>query len=694
MPATDPNRAGAARDLWIYGLLVGVHLFLYLPYLWSSPYFVGDDLTCFTAARWQHSEPWASWIHRLGDRPLRHVYFQGMFALFGFNPLPFHLISALLQLVNTLLVVSLARALGQEQRVALTAGLLFSVHYMNTPVTLCARQVDTQLLLLFGLSCMLYFRRALLQGDRRSYLISLALYGASLLTIGLALVLPMVLVVLDRRWGGNAPGRATFKRLVPYFGLAGFFFLINLAFMVLFKFIIDQPLALSTPQLAILTLAQENLSRLLNLATHIKLFLVPFDFQGSGVEFWQPENHNPLLALGLLAPALVLLLSRASFAYRFCLLWFFLTLLPFLWSPFTPVKERYLYTPLAGGSILLAMVIWHAAGWFGRRVPWRGVAVGVIATAALATSLTIAWRGRALAWKEAGKISRQGTDMLHKTVKGRADGHFVFFLSFPTIRNRIALFTTSVDLLAAFYPEISTYGSAQIGEGIHSGGEAWSQLTIMDTHLPLDGSEEKKLKHVSRSFAAIDQLCGVVSAIPARWRIRVLHYSDKGVRDLTEQSFSRWRVTFRLDQPGARQVSVVGDFNGWKPAAGRLSRAAGGEWRGTFTMPARRYRYAVVVDGKQHKPGSEASCEKNGYCTPEAWLLPLVNQALPVGLFPAPNKQANRRLLKAKRRVLLFPGSRKAHLDLARLYKDRGLPLAAGLEGHTAWELLSRGIHE
>ena len=57
-------------------------------------------------------------------------------------------------------------------------------------------------------------------------------------------------------------------------------------------------------------------------------------------------------------------------------------------------------------------------------------------------------------------------------------------------------------------------------------------------------------------------------------------------------------VQFVLVAPGAREVSLVGDFNDWDVAATRLRPAsAGGMWTIEVPLAPGRHRYAFVVDG-------------------------------------------------------------------------------------------------
>ena len=68
------------------------------------------------------------------------------------------------------------------------------------------------------------------------------------------------------------------------------------------------------------------------------------------------------------------------------------------------------------------------------------------------------------------------------------------------------------------------------------------------------------------------------------------------------------RDTLRLvrlifDDPGARRVAVVGDFNGWAPSATPLYRAASSpRWSVVIAMRDGDHRYAFVVDGTRWVP--------------------------------------------------------------------------------------------
>lgn len=57
-------------------------------------------------------------------------------------------------------------------------------------------------------------------------------------------------------------------------------------------------------------------------------------------------------------------------------------------------------------------------------------------------------------------------------------------------------------------------------------------------------------------------------------------------------------VRFELYAPGAREVSVAGSFNGWRPAETTLQLTATGLWCKELPLNPGRYEYLFVVDGK------------------------------------------------------------------------------------------------
>jgi hypothetical protein len=65
-------------------------------------------------------------------------------------------------------------------------------------------------------------------------------------------------------------------------------------------------------------------------------------------------------------------------------------------------------------------------------------------------------------------------------------------------------------------------------------------------------------------------------------------------------------VVLTLKRPDAREVCVIGSFNSWQPGATPMRRDPEGVWTARFFLPAGRYVYKFLVDGKVRIPDPNA----------------------------------------------------------------------------------------
>jgi hypothetical protein len=73
-------------------------------------------------------------------------------------------------------------------------------------------------------------------------------------------------------------------------------------------------------------------------------------------------------------------------------------------------------------------------------------------------------------------------------------------------------------------------------------------------------------------------------------------------------------VTFRLEDPGATSVSVVGSFNGWSPQNHRMQKRDDKTWEITLSLAPGRYAYRFLIDQKkQVLDPSTALTEPDGF---------------------------------------------------------------------------------
>ncbi|HUU83141.1 MAG TPA: AAA family ATPase [Phycisphaerae bacterium] len=73
-------------------------------------------------------------------------------------------------------------------------------------------------------------------------------------------------------------------------------------------------------------------------------------------------------------------------------------------------------------------------------------------------------------------------------------------------------------------------------------------------------------------------------------------------------------VVFRSHVPGAHQVQIAGDFNDWMPHTTPMSPDDGkGDFVARLKLPAGRYRYRLVVDGRWAHDAANPHVETNEY---------------------------------------------------------------------------------
>ncbi len=78
-------------------------------------------------------------------------------------------------------------------------------------------------------------------------------------------------------------------------------------------------------------------------------------------------------------------------------------------------------------------------------------------------------------------------------------------------------------------------------------------------------------------------------------------------------------VRFVLVAQGVSRVSVVGDFNNWNAAVTPLQRDAANRWSVEVPLPAGRYAYAFVLDGRRWVADPSAPlAPEDGFGTPNS----------------------------------------------------------------------------
>jgi protein O-mannosyl-transferase len=294
-------------------------------------------------------------------RPLQMLFYMGEYYLFGFRPLPFHLVNVLLNVAAIFAGYFLIRALAGE-KLAFWASLLFAFQPIHVEVVVWIAALPELLCALCYFTAMRFYHRARTGVHPvRNHGIATAVFFAGLFCKETMLAFPAVLLAYEFFYRRESVRTISlgFRRLLPYVCALGVYIAIRVKVLGAFAPGFGGPQARFTLLQKLLTvpvLARQYLFKLL-WPVNMNYFYVftpqsraDWNFIGSvaviggliGAMFWLRKTQ-PLLA--------------------FALAWFFLILAPVLGisnvgaNVFT---ERYLYIPSLGLCII--------AGWAWLRV--------------------------------------------------------------------------------------------------------------------------------------------------------------------------------------------------------------------------------------------------------------------------------------------------------------------------------------
>ena len=411
MPGADANAGdssrprlppGAARArVWHVGLLVAAVLIVYasaLPnaFLWDDLYLVVGNPAIKSWANLSRlfaSDLFPAGIQSGYYRPLQALTYLVDYGVWGLAPAGFHLTSILLHALTAVLLYRVgARVLGSA-RVALAGALLFAVHPLHVEaVTYVAGRSDP-LAALFMLVAVLGF----LRGDGHGRIVSVAAFFLALLAREAAMVLPLLLVVLDRVAPDRvAPDRARrpWAHYLPYVA-------------VLAVYLGLRATSISHGPVIVANAAVPLGLRLVTMAEviprYLGLVVVPLGLHMERVVAPATSAFEPgaLAALAAVAALIAGALWARAPAWPLTLgvAWFLVALLPVanLMPLATFMAEHWLYVPLMGLCL--------AAGWSVEQLardPWRrpvtvAFAIVVAVYGGLTMRQNLAWRdGRTL----------------------------------------------------------------------------------------------------------------------------------------------------------------------------------------------------------------------------------------------------------------------------------------------------------
>ncbi len=416
----------------LLSVIVGV---VYLNTLGNG--FVFDDAHLIGLDR-AVSDPWrlfpkvARGTWWLGYRPLRTASYALDYALFGRDPLGFHLSNLIYHTLSGLFAYLIAARLLRQHLPALFVAILFLVHPVQTDsITYLSGRRDV----LFGLFYLLGFFAFLRYRDtrlRRHLGLAVLAYLLSLSAKEMAVTLPLVCLTYDLMWTDRAPGsrpsvwiglwerlKAVWRRdPLLYLAMGVFALLYVLHFGFLFKPTYRGGYYGDSFALTMLTVARI-------LAHYLKLLVFPrtlnADYSYNAFPITPSLTHWPSLAAVLLLALLVVLLLRLAPTHRpasFGGFWFFLTLLPV--THIIPhhelMAEHYLYIPSFGVFLAAGYAVEEtlARNWVSSRTLYP-----VLTLVVLLLSLRTMVRNRD--WKDDITLWRKTVETAPMAARARAN---------------------------------------------------------------------------------------------------------------------------------------------------------------------------------------------------------------------------------------------------------------------------------
>ena len=339
-------------------------------------------------------------------RPFTAASYLFSFAAFRLQPAGYHLFKLMLHLLNVLLLFSYLRRLRIHSQVAALAAALFALHPALSETIICISFVDDPLMTAWFLLALLAADNAGLPGGRgrRWYWLSLVFYLLALGSKELALIFPAWLF-----WQYLVLG------FPPRSRKAGFwlgYLILSLAWIGVRFGWMNQTGWLSAG-------GQDGVGRLVFIAAtylhYLRVALFPVNLcldyalpLPRGVLLLSPVM---ILILTTLAAGALLKIMRRSRSFALGAGTFLLALLPvsniFLLP--NPYADRYLYLPLAGFSLCLALLIFRlsrvrpAGRW--RNVPLLAAVFISLSWTALIWRRNLVWQDPIRLWRETIRLS-------------------------------------------------------------------------------------------------------------------------------------------------------------------------------------------------------------------------------------------------------------------------------------------------
>ena len=283
--------------------------------------------------------------------PLTLFTYQIEHAMFGLNPVVFHLTNLILHVANAVLVFWILFVLSQKRRIAFLGAMLFALHPIQTEAVVWAAARKDVLSAFFFLGSFLTFLLHRRDHVQKFYRWSIALFFLGLLSKVSILMMPILLFLLD--WKDRRPlTRASIQEKIPYLALSVVFGIVAIVGKT-------QNLASTDLLTTLLLMSKSILHYLWKLM--FPLHLTAIYTQEAPVTL-ASEAFQASVAGVILLLFLTMLLARRSRTVAFGIGFFLLMLLPsgtnFLKNEFLFfASDRYIYLASMGLFFLIALAV-------------------------------------------------------------------------------------------------------------------------------------------------------------------------------------------------------------------------------------------------------------------------------------------------------------------------------------------------
>lgn len=453
-----------------------------------------DEITIVRnlAVRSWHQVP-AAFLSTSADvplyRPLSAIWSSASYALFGLNPVGWHLTSVAFHLVVTLLVFRVAVLLLKDRGAAFIAALLFALHPVHVEAVAWLSAVGDVLMTLLLLAGMLAFLRYRDAGAKFSRLISLVLFALAMLAKEPAVVFPVLVLAYCWIFDSQNPAAGWRPRLsravgqsLPYFCLVAVYFTARAFALRHLHPAKAVPLAWKTMILTWPSVWWFDLRQLLFPVDSSEFYPLGYVTR-IGIQ----SVVLPLLFVAIAVALIAVAIKRLPDAgpAKFACLWIVLPLLPTLYlralTPNDFVHDRFLYLPSVGLVLLAAIAIRRFSLSFNRRrtMAVQASVVAVVAVAGMVGTVVhqLPWASSMLLYQNALRYVPNNSNV--------KDNFANTLLTAGQVDRAILLFREIVDSDPQFWRSNYNLGYAYYKVGRYAEAErALNRAVQIDPHDP------------------------------------------------------------------------------------------------------------------------------------------------------------------------------------------------------------------